>query len=337
MVLPVLALTPGDPCGVGPEVAMRFLAELPTGGRRPVLFGDRRILERAGRSLNVEASWVTVSTPEDLAGVGPSDVGLWEVLWPGDRLPPLGQVDAEAGAYALRCLETVAPLLSARHLPGVVTGPISKEAIQLTVPDFIGHTEFFARVGRTSRYGMLLVVEPLRALHVTAHVAFRDVPACLTVERIRETIALAHESLAALGEPDGAIAVCGLNPHAGEAGHFGREEIDLIAPAIEAERRRGLNVHGPLPPDTVFYRALAGEFQVIVCMYHDQGHIPLKMHGFDRGVNVTVGLPFVRTSVDHGTAFELAGTGTASHRSLQAAWDLAQRLLDSREPLALRP
>ncbi|MNL32514.1 4-hydroxythreonine-4-phosphate dehydrogenase 2 [compost metagenome] len=212
----------------------------------------------------------------------------------------------------------------------MVTGPISKEAIQLTRPSFIGHTEFFAHVGGSRHFGMLLVVEPLRAIHVTAHVPFREVPACLTQERIQQTISLAAESLRLLGDPDGTIAVCGLNPHAGEAGRFGREELETIQPAVTAAQKSGLKVVGPLPPDTVFYRALRGEFQVIVCMYHDQGHIPLKMHGFDRGVNVTVGLPFVRTSVDHGTAFELAGTGEASHSSLQAAWDLALRLVERR-------
>lgn len=322
-----IALTPGDPAGIGPEIAARFLAELPPGGMRPVVFGDRRLLDRAAPMLGGDLAWTPVREAADAQRLSATEVGLYEVPWEGAELPRLGTMSAACGAYAYRVLETVAPFLASGQLPGVVTGPISKEAIQLQRPDFIGHTEFFAQVGQTERFGMLLVVEPLRAIHVTAHVPFAQVPACLTPGRLAETIDLAALSLARLGEPDGTIAVCGLNPHAGEGGRFGQEEQAVIRPAIEAAQARGLKVVGPLPPDTVFYRALRGEFQVIVCMYHDQGHIPLKMYGFDRGVNVTVGLPFVRTSVDHGTAFELAGTGSASTGSLKAAWELAQRLV----------
>lgn len=322
-----LALTPGDPAGIGPEIAARFLVELAPGGARPVVFGDRRILNRAAAVYGFELSWVPVRDTADAQRLEEGELGLYEVPWEGADLPPFGALSAASGAYAYRVLEAVAPFLASREVPGVVTGPISKEAIQLRRPEFIGHTEFFAHVGRSDRFGMLLVVEPLRALHVTAHVPFAEVPACLTQARIEESIELAALSLERLGEPGGTIAVCGLNPHAGEGGRFGREERDLIIPAVAAAQARGLRVLGPLPPDTVFYRALRGEFQVIVCMYHDQGHIPLKMYGFDRGVNVTVGLPFVRTSVDHGTAFELAGTGSASIGSLKAAWELARQLV----------
>lgn len=325
-----IALTPGDPSGIGPEIATRFLSELPAGGARPVVFGDSRIMARAASALGLSLSLTPLEGIEAATSLAPDAIGLVEVRWPGDALPVLGEVSRESGTFAHASLEAVAPHLASGALPGVVTGPISKEAIQLSRPSFIGHTEFFAQVGQVTRYGMLLVVEPLRAIHVTAHVPFRDVTACLTQARIEETIELAAESLRMLGTPDGAIAVCGLNPHAGEAGRFGTEEIETIIPAVRAAQARGLKAVGPLPPDTVFYRALGGEFQVIVCMYHDQGHIPLKMHGFDRGVNVTVGLPFVRTSVDHGTAFELAGTGQASHSSLRAAWELGVRLVEQR-------
>jgi 4-hydroxythreonine-4-phosphate dehydrogenase len=325
-----IALTPGDPSGIGPEITARFLAALPAGGPRPVVFGDRRILMRAASSLGLSLALTPLPSLDAASSLSSDAVGLVEVPWPGAELPVLGTVSQQSGAYAYAVLEAVAPYLASKALPGVVTGPISKEAIQLTRPAFIGHTEFFAQVGQAERFGMLLVVEPLRAIHVTAHVPFSQVTACLTQPRIEETIDLAAESLHLLGTPDGVIAVCGLNPHAGEAGRFGQEEIETIIPAVRAAQARGLKAVGPLPPDTVFYRALGGEFQVIVCMYHDQGHIPLKMHGFDRGVNVTVGLPFVRTSVDHGTAFELAGTGKASPTSLQAAWDLAVRLVTQR-------
>ncbi len=304
---------------------MMFLRDLPPGGPRPVVLGDRRLLRRAEETVGFHPRWREVGWGEPI--VGSEEVGFLSVPWEHPDLPELGKVDPEAGAYAYRVLEVVGGALSRGLVPGVVTGPISKEAIQRRRPEFIGHTEFFANLAGVTQYGMLLVVEPLRAIHVTTHVPFRDVSALLTPERVRETLELARLSLEMLGEPEGAIAVCGLNPHAGEAGHFGREELEAIGPAVEAARRDGLRVVGPLPPDTVFHRALQGEFQVVVCMYHDQGHIPLKMLGFDRGINVTVGLPFVRTSVDHGTAFDLAGTGAANPGSLKAAWSLAGRLL----------
>lgn len=324
--LPV-ALTPGDPAGIGPEITMRFLAELAPGGMRPVVFGDRRLLDRAAALLGTERAFVPVHGAEDARRLTGAEVGLFEVPWEEGELPAWGTLSAASGAYAYRVLEAVSPFLASGELPGVVTGPISKEAIQVRRPEFIGHTEFFARVGQSDRFGMLLVVEPLRALHVTAHVPFAQVPSCLTRERLAGTLDLAALSLERLGEPEGTIAVCGLNPHAGEGGLFGKEEQEVIRPAVEAARERGMKVVGPLPPDTVFYRAARGEFQLIVCMYHDQGHIPLKLLGFDRGVNVTIGLPFVRTSVDHGTAFELAGTGRASTGSLKAAWELARQLV----------
>ena len=304
---------------------MMFLRDLPPGGPRPLVLGDRRILGRAEDLVGFHPTWRELHW-EDVA-LGPEEVGLVTVPWEPADLPRLGQVDPEAGAYAYRVLETVGGALRRAQVPAVVTGPISKEAIQRRLPDFVGHTEFFAALAGVDHFGMLLVVEPLRALHVTTHVPLREVSALLTPARLRETLDLARLSLEMLGEPEGAIAVCGLNPHAGEAGHFGREELEVIRPAVEAAKRDGLRAVGPLPPDTVFHRALLGEFQVVVCMYHDQGHIPLKMLGFDRGVNVTVGLPFIRTSVDHGTAFDLAGTATASPGSLKAAWSLAVHLL----------
>ncbi len=318
---PRIALTYGDPAGIGPEILARLLvATLPASGGEPgravpVVYGDRRILGAGA----------------DVAGVAvPGDAcGFVEVPWEGD-LPAVGQVDSRCGAHVLAVLEAVGRDLRAGTLPAVVTGPLHKSAVRLVRPDFIGHTEFFAGVAGTKRFGMLLVVEPLRALHVTTHIALRDVPAALTPERILETLELAQEALEILGEPDRAIGVCGLNPHAGEGGAFGDEEARLIAPAIEAARALGIRAKGPLPPDAAFPRAARGDYGVVVCMYHDQGHVALKLMGMERGINVTVGLPFIRTSVDHGTAFDIAGQGKADAGSFRAAWDLACRLLSSR-------
>lgn len=309
------ALTYGDPAGIGPEILARLLSGCP-GGARPVVYGDRRIL----------------ASGADVAGVFvPHDAwDLVEVPWTGD-LPAPGQVDARCGEHVLAVLEAIGRDLGERRIPAVVTGPLHKTAVRRVRPDFIGHTEFFAGVAGTRRFGMLLVVDPLRALHVTSHVAFREVPAALTRDRIALTLDLAREALEMLGEGDRAIGVCGLNPHAGEDGAFGDEEIRIIGPAIADARRRGIRAEGPLSPDAAFPQAARGAYGVVVCMYHDQGHVPLKLLGMDRGINVTVGLPFIRTSVDHGTAFDIAGKGKADPGSLRAAWDLACKLLLERQ------
>lgn len=318
---PRVALTYGDPAGIGPEILARLLSGNPGGGR-PVVYGDRRIL----------------ASGADVAGVFvPHDAfDLVEVPWEGG-LPRPGVVDARCGAHVLAVLDTVGGDLRAGRVPAVVTGPLHKAAVRLVRPDFIGHTEFFAGIAETGRYGMLLVVEPLRALHVTTHIALRDVPAALTVERVGQTLDLAAEALELFGEGERRIGVCGLNPHAGEGGAFGDEENRVIGPAIEAARRRGIRAEGPLSPDAAFLMAARGAFGVVVCMYHDQGHVALKLLGMDRGINVTVGLPFIRTSVDHGTAFDIAGTGKADPGSLQEAWDLACRLLLARQVASRLP
>ncbi len=308
-----IALTYGDPAGIGPEIAARLLARLPDGARA-IVYGDPGIMA-AGAAV------AGVSVPHDACA-------FREVPWQG-ALPAPGQPDTRCGTHVVAVLEALGADLRARTVRAVVTGPVHKGVVRRIRPDFVGHTEFFAQVGGVSRFGMLLVVEPLRALHVTTHIALRDVPAALTPERIADTIALAAEALDLLGEPDRPIGVCGLNPHAGEGGAFGDEEARLIAPAIATARARGYAAVGPLPPDAAFPQAAKGAYGVIVCMYHDQGHIALKLLGMNRGINVTVGLPFIRTSVDHGTAFDIAGRGVADPGSLRAAWALACTLYNS--------
>ena len=310
---PRLALTYGDPAGIGPEILAKALSS-GLSGAQPVVYGDERVVRRG-------AELASVSLPPDLEIV---PVGALE------NLPVPGQVSEQTGAHALAVLERLGQDLLAHRVAGVVTGPIQKAAVQLVRPGFIGHTEFFAELSGTVRFGMLLIVEPLRALHVTTHIALKDVPAALTVERVEDTIVLGNLALEQLGEPGGTIGVCGLNPHAGEEGAFGDEEVRIIAPAIAAARRRMIAAVGPLPPDTAFMRAARGDFKLVICMYHDQGHVPLKLMGFDRGINMTVGLPFVRTSVDHGTALDIAGSGTCDPGSLKSAWYLACKAMMAR-------
>lgn len=334
-----IAITTGDPAGIGPEIVIKLLRDLPSGAVRPVVFGDRRILHAAGRLVGHHPAWRAI-TPETAAGIGPTEVGLVQVPWEGPTLPDVGQVRATAGAHAIECLNAAVRAAQLGHVAGLVTAPLHKAAVQATISDFIGHTEHLARACGLpdEAVGMLLVAEPLHVLLVTTHLALREVPGKITRDRVLTTIRRLASALADLGDearPDRPIAVCGLNPHAGEGGTFGDEELTVIGPAIEVARSEGLAVVGPLAADTVFHRACANEFAGVVAMYHDQGLGPLKTVAFERGINMTVGLPFVRTSPDHGTAFDIAGRGVADPGSLRAAWDLAARLATRRRGVAL--
>lgn len=321
-----IALTQGDACGIGPEILAKLLAG--SVGGRPVVYGDRRLLDRAAEIVGVSLPLEPVSHPGMAVAAGA--IALVEVPYPHDELPPLGVLDARAGAHALACVEAAGQAAKRGDVAGLVTAPINKQAILPSVPDFVGHTEYLAALAGVDDFGMLLSVDDFRVLHVTTHVSVRQAVEMLSTESILKTIRLGARALSFLGLADGVIGVCALNPHAGEGGRFGDEELTVIGPAIAQALAEGYRVEGPLPPDTVFYRARQGHFALIVAMLHDQGHIPLKMWGMDRGINITVGLPFIRTSVDHGTAFDLAGTGQASESSLRYAWDLAVKLAERR-------
>lgn len=325
-----LAITPGDATGIGPEIVAKLLAA-PLEGR-PVVYGDRRLLDRACAIVDARLTWQEVAHPQEAVPEG--QIALVSVPWPHADLPAFGRIDPRAGAHALACVEAAGQAAVRGEVAGLVTAPINKQAILPGKPDFIGHTEYLAELGGSEDFGMLLCVDDFRVLHVTTHLSVREAIEALSVESILKTIRLAARSLSDLGLPSGVIGVTALNPHAGEGGRFGHEEIAIIEPACQAALAEGIAVEGPLPPDTVFYRARQGHFALIVAMLHDQGHIPLKMWGMDRGINVTVGLPFVRTSVDHGTAFDLAGSGRASESSLRYAWELGCELAKRREALS---
>jgi 4-hydroxythreonine-4-phosphate dehydrogenase len=254
---------------------------------------------------------------------------------------PRAEVSASAGRAAYEYIERAVALAGQRAIDAIVTAPVNKEALAAAGVRHSGHTEILAELTGTRDFAMLLMGKQLRVIHVTTHVALRRVPDLITRERVLRTIRLAQRTLEDLGRPHGTIAVAGLNPHAGEDGLFGDEERTAIVPAIEAARADGLRVTGPVPADTLFSRARGGEFDIVVAMYHDQGHIPVKTLGFEydetrktwtglSGVNVTVGLPFVRVSVDHGTAFDRAWKGTANHESMVEALEVATTLLQAR-------
>ncbi len=326
MTVPAIAITAGEPAGIGPELVARLALrhhERPWPARL-VVFGDRDLLAARARRMGLEPAFAAF----DAARAGPAS-GALEV-WNEPlavRVEP-GQPDPANAASVIAMLTHATDACATGACAALVTAPVQKSTIEEGGYAFTGHTEFLARRTHTPRVVMLLVGGGLRVALVTTHLALSAVPAAITRGAVAETLAILASALVRdFGIAGPRIAVCGLNPHAGEGGHFGREEIDVIAPAIEAARAAGHDVTGPVPADTVFVPDIARRYDAIVAMYHDQGLPALKAAAFGGGVNVTLGLPFVRTSVDHGTALDLAasaeGARTADPGSLFAAVDLA--------------
>jgi 4-hydroxythreonine-4-phosphate dehydrogenase len=330
---PLLAITLGDPAGVGPEIIVKALARVDLFARcRPLVIGDKRMLARA-------ATWCNLAPPEfevlSKPGEGTYRAGTIPVLdlhIADPELIPAGSVSPEGGRAAVEAVFAACDLAMAGEVDAIVTAPLNKEAMNRAGFAFAGHTELLAERTHAQHVSMLLIGEGLRVVHVSTHVSLRDAIERVTTARVEEVIDLAQYSCNLLGIANPRIAVAGLNPHAGEGGLFGSDE-QRIRPAIAAARARGLNVSDPLPPDTVFLRSLRDEFDIVVAMYHDQGHIPMKLLAFESGVNVSIGLPIIRTSVDHGTAFDIAGKGIASERSLLAALDVAGQMVRARAAL----
>ena len=324
--LPRIAVTMGDPAGVGPEIALRALAEpRVTGICTPIVFGDASVLRRVGRQLSLPSDFAVIS-PDQLSGATqPSILDLQSFPDPSAVQP--GKVSAETGRAAFAYIEKSIDAALSRQIHAVATGPIHKEALRAAGVQFPGHTEIYAERTHATRAAMCLTSPQLTCAFVTVHVGYRDVPGLLTRERVLDVIELGAEFVRKTGGGEPRITVLGLNPHAGESGLFGdREEERHIIPAIQSARTKGLTVEGPLPPDTAFLPARRSATDVFVCMYHDQGHIPLKMLAFDDAVNVTLGLPIVRTSVDHGTALDIAWQGKANPNSLYEAIRVAAQL-----------
>jgi 4-hydroxythreonine-4-phosphate dehydrogenase len=329
---PLLGVTMGDPAGVGPEVIVRALAHPEIRSVcAPVVIGDanavRQAMNLAGISLRLE----TIRTPIEWAGDSGSLylVDLGNV--PSDL--PVGKVDARGGRAAYEYVARAVEYAMAGDIQGIVTAPLNKEALNLAGYHFPGHTEILARLSGVQHFSMMLVGPTLRVIHVTTHISLRRACDLIRKERVLRVICLADSALKQMGIAEPRIGVAGLNPHAGENGLLGEEDAAEIEPAIIAAREAGMQVTGPLPADTIFHRTVArGEFDIVVVMYHDQGHIPLKTLDFEGGVNVTVGLPFIRTSVDHGTAFDIAGKGKADPRSMREALLLAARMAGAGVP-----
>lgn len=317
-----VGITMGDAAGIGPEIIIKLLN---SGITTPtVVYGDAGVLQETARRLGFSNDIQAIESIGTLPA-RPSSKTIF-VLNRGQPLPQglaPGKLSAEAGKGAYEYLCHAIDDAQAGRLRAIVTAPLNKDAMQAGGADFPGHTEILAERTGTSSYAMMLANPELRVILVTIHMALADVFKHITVQTELNTILLAHRACLQAGVSQPRIAVAGLNPHAGENGRFGQEEINIIEPAIKQARAQGLDVSGPWPGDTIFMRARRGEFDIVVAQYHDQGLIPVKYLGVEQGVNVTVGLPFVRTSVDHGTAFDIAGQGIADPASLRAAYDMA--------------
>ena len=347
MSLPVLGITMGDPAGVGPEITAKALADRRVRETaRPFVIGDARVMEAAGRLGRLGLTVRRLARVSD-ATFAPDRIEVLDLANADPAAFAMGRVSAICGRAAYECIERGVRLAQEGVIAGIVTAPVNKEALAAAGVRHAGHTEILAELTGTKTYAMLLMGKDLRVIHVTTHVALRRVPELVTRERVARTIGLGDRAMRDLGIARPRIAVCGLNPHAGESGLFGDEEQVAIGPAIADARSEGIDATGPYPADTLMSRAAGGEFDCVVAMYHDQGHTPVKALGFRydegkkawiglSGVNVTVGLPILRVSVDHGTAFDRAGSGTANPESMVEAILVAAEMARSRERAAAR-
>ena len=332
---PCLGITMGDPAGVGPEIIVKAVRRL-----KPRLdAGDLRLLVIGHRSA-LRAAQVVLDDHLDFPDFdGSANAPALAMHAASEERSPIrfGHIDPEGGRFAYLAVERAVRLAEAGRIDGIVTAPLNKEALNRAGYKYAGHTDMLADLTGTKSSYMLLAHGDMRVTHVTTHVALEDVPRLLTPERLRRTIDITYQAMLDLGIEKPRIAIAALNPHAGEGGLFGRQDIEVSTPVIAQCRAEGMDIQGPIPGDTVFVKLRARQYDAVVAMYHDQGHIPVKLLGFNidtatgvwqalSGVNITLGLPVIRTSVDHGTAFDIAGTGVANEDSLIEAIDYALRL-----------
>ncbi len=333
---PILGITMGDPAGIGPEIiAKSFLSFKLNQMTDSVVIGNIDVMKWANGIVGKDIPIVSVQIP-DLDSL---EDGVISVLEIGDVSLDdysISRVGADSGHAAFKYLEKAIQLALDGKIDAIVTAPLNKEALFAGGHPYSGHTEILAEMCSAKHVSMLLVSETLSVSHVSTHVSLNEACKLVTTDRVLKVIELTNDGLKQIGITDPNIAVAGLNPHAGEGGLFGREEIDVIAPAVSFAKQKGIRVDGPFPGDTIFFHAKESRespehaIDCVVAMYHDQGHIPLKLIGFYEGVNVTLGLPIIRTSVDHGTAFDIAGKGLARPDSLIAAINLAIKMVNNK-------
>lgn len=338
---PIIGITMGDPASIGPEIALKALINKELYEEcRPLLVGDLVVFEHIKNLLNLNISLNRIENVNeakfeygtvDVFDLGNTDIANLK----------FGEISANAGNAAFQSVKKVIEFALAGEIDATVTGPINKKSINEAGYHFAGHTEIYAQLTNTSKYAMLLVEDNMKVIHVSTHVSLRQACDLVKKDRIIEVVELLHNGLLQLGETNLKIGIAGLNPHAGDSGLFGTEDDLEILPAVEEARKLGYDVEGPVPADTMFAKAATGYFGGVVAMYHDQGHIPFKLSGFKwntqkkqmdsvKGVNITMGLPIIRTSVDHGTAFEIAGKGIASPDAMTLAIESAIQLYNYR-------
>lgn len=322
----IIAVTMGDPAGIGPEIIIKSLTEGELAGAPAVVVGCAATLRRImDLKVTPQAELRVLDKVAD-AHFAPGIINIIdEPLADPQALKP-GVVQAAAGDLAYRCVKRATALAMAGEVHAIATAPLNKEAMHSAGHIYPGHTELLAKLTDSRDFAMVLYTEKLKVIHVTTHIALRKFLDTLSGERIKTVVNIADSFLRRVGFDKPRIAVAGVNPHAGENGLFGDEEITIVSPTIAEIKQQGIEVYGPCPPDTVFLQAYEGQYDMVVAMYHDQGHIPLKLLGFYDGVNITAGLPFIRTSADHGTAFDIAWTGKAKSESMAISIQLAMQL-----------
>lgn len=352
---PIVGITMGDPAGNGPEITVKALAHEELYDRcRPIVVGDAKMIEQAARFVGRPDIRIHRCQKVEDALFAPGTIDVLHLeLIPDAASFSIGKVSVEGGNAAFQCVKKVIELALAGEVDATCTNALNKEAMNMALEQdhgkhsdgythFDGHTEIYAAYTNTKKYTMMLAHHDLRVVHVSTHVSLREACERVKKARVLEVIEIADKACRDMGIENPRVAVAGLNPHCGENGLFGTEELEEIGPAIKEAKEKGINAIGPIPPDSVFSEALGGWYDIVVCMYHDQGHIPLKTVGFvyDReaqswkaveGVNVTLGLPIIRTSVDHGTGFALAGKGTSNELSLVNAIDYAVCMVKGRK------
>ena len=339
---PIVAITMGDPASIGPEIAVKALLDKKIAAVcKPLLIGDAGVFEQIISLLKLDAKVHAIKNVAD-AKFEYGTIDVYDLKNVDLHKLKFGEITAMAGHASFEAVKKAIELALEGKVDATVTGPINKKSINEAGHHFAGHTEIYAHFTATKKYAMLLVEESLKVIHVSTHVSLRQACDLVKKDRILEVVDLLHNGMQQLGETNLKIGIAGLNPHAGDNGLFGTEDDLEIKPAVEEAKRRGYDVEGPVPPDTLFAKAATGAYGGVVAMYHDQGHIPFKLNGFKwnaekgqmdsvKGVNITMGLPIIRTSVDHGTAFEIAGKGIASADAMVLAIESAVQLSKNRK------
>jgi 4-hydroxythreonine-4-phosphate dehydrogenase len=327
---PVIALTIGDPAGIGPEVVIKSLFSKQTYDIcRPLVIGEAGVLATMIKILDARLEMNKITSPAGVIGqFGTIDLLDLHNIKPEEL--DFGVISKACGRAAMEYVSTAAELVTTSKVSAMVTAPINKEATVLAGYGDIGHLEYLARVTGATQYAGMLVSGQLRVVHLTTHYSLKDSCKMVKRERILARLKLIHDVFRQWGIVHPRLGVAALNPHGGDGGLFGKEEIDEILPAVAEARNLGIDARGSFPADSVFNRAISGEFDVVLAMYHDQGHIAIKVHGFEESIGVSLGLPLIRTSVDHGTAFDIAGKGIASGKSMVAAIKMAVDLIEGK-------